>query len=137
MTKFIITIILAIGFTNIPATHSANQKHYSTSNSTIQNDGITYRFVVSFISKGAGAKSNKREELINYVKKHAEQPKYTLIGWGREGETDFCFELKELNAKEQKKFIKAIRKMMKGNDLVILYENTPAPNNGRIIETVN
>ncbi len=132
MKKLTYTLI-AIGILNIQAHQTLKQIYFLSSNTMLQNDGIKYRFVVSFISKGAGAKSNKRQELISYVKKHAKQPKYALIGWGREGETDFCFELKELNAKEQKKFIKAIRNMMKGDDLVIIYENTPAPNNGRVI----
>lgn len=97
------------------------------------NENTKYRLVVSFISKGAGAKSNKREELINFVKKHKKQPKYTMIAWGREGETDFCFELTELNKKEQTKFVKSVKKMMKDSDLVIIYENTENPNKGRVI----
>lgn len=132
MIKLIYTVI-AIGILNVQAHYSFNQTLFSTSNTILQNDGIKYRLVVSVISKGAGAKSNKREQLINYVKKHAKQPKYTIIGWGREGESDFCFELKELNTKEQKKFIKAVQKMMKGDNLVVMYENTTAPNNGRVI----
>lgn len=131
--KRLIYTLIAIGILNIQAHQPLKQTYFLSSNTMLQNDGIKYRFVVSFISKGAGAKSNKRQELISYVKKHAKQPKYSLIGWGREGETDFCFELKELNAKEQKKFIKAIRNIMKGDDLVIIYENTPAPKNGRVI----
>lgn len=83
----------------------------------------TYRFIISFISKGTGVDRNNVEALLKYVEAQPKKPEYEKIQWGREGEMDFCFQLNELKKDEQAKFIKDVKNQMAGSDRVFMTEN--------------
>ncbi|CAN5475540.1 hypothetical protein BH11BAC2_BH11BAC2_26450 [soil metagenome] len=86
----------------------------------------TFRLVVSFISIGAGTDPEAPELLSNYISAYTEKTgkriSFAMMPWGREGETDQCFTLKELTAGEQADFIKGIRSTMANHDLVQIVE---------------
>jgi len=91
-----------------------------------------YRLIVSFISKGAGANSDQRQAFLNYVDSLAKKPAYKLVRWGREGETDYCFTLKELSKKEQSAFIAEVKKKVAGSDRVLVEENAVCKHHPRL-----
>jgi hypothetical protein len=47
-----------------------------------------------------------------------------IIYWGKEGETDFCFKLENLNQNVQNEFITQSKALLKESDLVFISENT-------------
>jgi hypothetical protein len=48
------------------------------------------------------------------------------LAWGREGEFDCEFSLNELNLNEQTDFVKGLKKLFEGNQLVQIEENKPS-----------
>lgn len=91
-----------------------------------------YRLIVSFISKGAGAGSDQRQAFLNYVDSLAKKPAYKLVRWGREGEADYCFTLKELSKKEQAAFIAEVKKKVAGSDRIFVEENAVCKHHARL-----
>lgn len=86
-----------------------------------------FRLVVVFISKGEGpdpeARSVLEVFLSDYARGSGKRPAYVMIPWGREGEVDCCFNLKELDDKEQGVFIESLKKKMSSRELIQVYEN--------------
>ena len=96
------------------------------------NAPVTYRLIVSFISKGAGTDSEKRTAFLAYVNSHPKKPAYKTVIWGREGEADYCFNLSEFASKKELiSFIDDIKKMAAGTDMVHISENAECPHKGR------
>lgn len=87
-----------------------------------------YRLSVSFISIGAGIDHKSKTAYDAWIKEFESQNKVTLahetVGWGREGEVDYCFLLKELKPAQQTEFINTTKKTFEGNTLVHIKENT-------------
>lgn len=113
------------------STGTSNKKKQTetvkTSTNSNQPLNDNYRFIVSFISKGAGTDSKIIEKFTKYVKEF-EQKKglilsNALINWGKEGELDYCFKLSELNTNDQIVFINESKALLKESDLVITEEN--------------
>lgn len=93
---------------------------------------ITYRLIVSFISKGAGTDSEKRTAILAYVNSHPKKPAYKTVIWGREGEADYCFNLSEFSSKKELiTFIEDIKKIAAGSDMVFISENAECQHKGR------
>lgn len=93
---------------------------------------ITYRLIVSFISKGAGTDSEKRIAFLAYVVSHPKKPAYKTVIWGREGEADYCFTLSEFSSKKELiSFIEDIKKIAAGTDMVKISENAECLHKGR------
>lgn len=94
-------------------------------------DQTNYRIIVSFISWGAGIDPNARKKMDICLSENQENTEKTVdfveMPWGREGEIDFCFTLSELNEEEQENFVKSMKMTFEGNELVQIYENSPAP----------
>ncbi len=105
----------------------------TTSNATTSADApITYRLIVSYISKGAGTDGTKRTAFLSYVDGHALKPAYKTVTWGREGETDYCFNLSELSSKKDIiDFISEVRKIAAGSDMMNVSENAECLHKGR------
>lgn len=87
----------------------------------------SYRFIVSFISIGEGPDRNGKEifnaVIENWKTNRNKEIKFETIPWGREGEVDFCFDLKELDARSQNQFINEMTKNFSGHTLVQFSEN--------------
>lgn len=91
----------------------------------------TYRLIISFMSRGAGTNSDQKTSILTYIDTHPKKPVSNKVLWGREGETDYCFTLKELKSAEQVEFISHIKKLSEGNDLISLSENAVCQHTGR------
>ncbi len=85
------------------------------------------RLVVTFASIGAGIDPNGKTMLDGYINsfkaKSGKLVKYGTLAWGREGEYDCEFSLNELNLNEQTDFIKGLKKLFEGNQLIQIEEN--------------
>lgn len=93
---------------------------------------MTYRMVVSFISKGAGTDGPKRTAFLEYVAANPHKPVYKEVRWGREGEGDYCFTLSEFKSKtELLNFIDGVKKIAAESDLIVVSENAPCLHKGR------
>jgi hypothetical protein len=104
----------------------------SASTATAPDAPVTYRLLVSFTSKGAGTDAEKRAAFLNYVDSYPKKPAYKTVTWGREGETDYCFNLSELAVKKDMiEFIDGVKKATAGSDRVIVTENAVCEHQGR------
>jgi hypothetical protein len=87
----------------------------------------TYRFTISFISIGAGidhtAKTKYDQFVIDFGKRNKVKLAHEVVGWGREGEVDYCFKLAELKELQQAAFVKESKALVNGNELVQTKEN--------------
>jgi len=85
------------------------------------------RLVVTFASIGAGIDPNGKTMLDGYINSFKEKSgklvKYGTLAWGREGEYDCEFSLNELNLNEQTDFLKGLKKLFEGNQLIQIEEN--------------
>jgi hypothetical protein len=82
-----------------------------------------YRLGLSFISYGSGTDGKIYQKVDSFLKS---QPKKLVCvdqPWGREGELDKYFLLKELDGKAQTEFIARLKKLCEGNQMVIISEN--------------
>src|SRR6478736_8194715 len=78
--------------------------------------------VVSFISIGAGTDYKAKQKLDLYVKDF-EQTEHVQLNvevkhWGKEGETDYTYDLKNLSKKQCKAFTENVEAMFLKNNLV-------------------
>ncbi|MBK9399956.1 MAG: hypothetical protein IPN36_03595 [Bacteroidetes bacterium] len=87
----------------------------------------SFRLIVTFISIGAGtdpdAKTYLDSYILDYKTKKGKAVRYIMIPWGREGEVDCCFDLKDLTVSEQSDFIEGLRNTMKARELIQINEN--------------
>jgi hypothetical protein len=104
----------------------------NTKNEATKDQSITYKLIVSFISKGAGTDSKKRTIFLTYVDGHALKPAYKKVILGREEETDYCFNLSEFTTKKDLvAFIDEIKKTATGSDLINLTEHAECIHNSK------
>ena len=80
------------------------------------------KLVISFISIGTGIDYKATEQLSSYVQdfqeKYQVQLDPTIKNWGREGETDYTYDLKKLTKKQCKAFVEKIEEMYTENNRV-------------------
>ena len=82
-----------------------------------------YRLIISFVSAGSGIDGKTQQKVMAFITMHSSKPAYETFKWGREGEVDYCMHLKELSSSKQKVFVKNVKKLIKGKELVLLLEN--------------
>jgi hypothetical protein len=80
------------------------------------------KFTVSFISTGGGIDYKAEERFRDFVKKYSEEHHsvtlYKMVRWGKEGETDYNFNIRKLSPKQKKELKDNIIKMFEDNALV-------------------
>ena len=129
--------------TNITSTP---QKNSPSNNQVVENtldvksnDAITnpnekaqienYSMVVSFYSIGSGIDLPVAQEFDYLVKDFQEQFgndfSYEKVGWGREGEVDFCIQLDKLKSVSMETFKKRADEILKKSERVHSKENAP------------
>jgi hypothetical protein len=85
--------------------------------------------VVSFYSKGSGINREgvgKLEKFItDYSKRTNTQISYKKVGWGKEGEADYCISLSVMNNEQRSKFIASVNDILRSVETVHLFENRP------------
>lgn len=87
-----------------------------------------YRFITSFYSKGGGIDNAAHNRLKQYLSTRKPIIAVDEIGWGREGEIDMGFDLKELSTTEQAEFITQVKALLKDSELVHFAENSSSVN---------
>lgn len=118
-----------VGNPSVAVMAEAETKPQTTEQSTSEakSEAGNYRFIVSFISIGEGPDRNGKEifnkVLENWKTNRNKEIKFETVPWGREGEVDFCFYLKELDARAQNQFINEMTKNFSGHNLVQFSEN--------------
>ena len=84
------------------------------------------RFIVSFISIGSGIDRNAKNQFLQFTDQYNAannvRIEWEVTGWGREGETDYCLKLNELNKKQQNEFISGLKDLLNSSKLVRYYE---------------
>lgn len=114
------------------AASGGNSSATTSAASTDDPKPMTYRLIVSFISKGAGTDGPKRSAFTDYVAAHAKKPVYKEVRWGREGEGDYCFTLSEFKSEADKQgFIDGVKKIVADSDLIVVSENAQCQHKGR------
>ena len=80
------------------------------------------RFSINFVSVGAGVDYKAQEKFSAYLKAFQKENKVTLEykikPWGKEGETEYIFDLKNLSKKQRNLLKKSLTGMFKENKLV-------------------
>ena len=98
---------------------------FATQKQTVSKDKLS----VSFFSKGSGIDLKKRGEFDLYLKEFEKKEHLSLaveqIKWGREGEVDYCIELKPLSKKKCKRLI-AGANLLLGNASLVHVSQTDA-----------
>ena len=117
-----LSIIFAIACNSTKKTTENNN-----AKSIILPDSI-YRFNVSFISIGSGTDSKAKQQFNEFITQFSNNNSVTItpeiVSWGREGETDYCLKLSELNNDLQNKFIAETKELLKISKLVRYKENS-------------
>ncbi|MBN8702539.1 MAG: hypothetical protein J0M08_05715 [Bacteroidetes bacterium] len=85
------------------------------------------RLVVSFNSICCGIDKVLHKQFLETLEKYPKKVEHNMYRWGREGEMDYCFTLQELSKKDQKKFIRKIKKTIKGSRMVTIQQNINCP----------
>ena len=123
--------LIALSFISCIACHSAKKatetnKLSATNQNETQNDTLK-TFTVSFISIGAGTDGRARETFNQFIKefeqKHSLKLPFEIISWGREGEMDYCFNLKGIRKGIKEEFVNESKNSLKNSKLIRYQEN--------------
>jgi hypothetical protein len=100
------------------------------SSSGNKQEDTKYRLIVSFISIGEGIDHEARKKMDQVIENWQNKTGKTIVmenyPWGREGEVDFCFHLKELSAQDQAAMAREMRTVFNGNQLIQISEFQPS-----------
>jgi len=117
-----LSILIAISCNSTKKTTENNN-----AKSIVLPDSI-YRFNVSFISIGSGTDSKAKQQFNEFITQFNNNNKVTItpeiVSWGREGETDYCLKLTDLNNELQNKFILETKELLKTSKLIRYKENS-------------
>ena len=87
------------------------------------------RLILTFFSVASGIDQKSLMRFEEFIGEYAAELginiDYEKTHWGREGETDFCLELTELNPEQQADFVSRTRKLMETAEHLSIYENAP------------
>ena len=82
---------------------------------------VTFDVIISFISKGEGIDNDLKtkidEGISAFNTKHKLKVNPTSLSWGREGETDYNFLLKNLSTSQKKEFISSMEEIVGSSDM--------------------
>jgi len=106
------------GHTVVPGTPTTGPAEEQKDTSNIA------RLVVSFTSKGSGIDYAAKEEFEKWLGERGNVT-WTTVTYGREGETNFCFQLKNMDSRQQEIFIRDVRTHLTGNDRIFVEEYAP------------
>lgn len=120
MNKLNIVAVLSFALLVTSCTSLKNKKEAKTDEVAIEGAS---RFIVSFYSPGNGIDRNAKTKFASFLKIFEPTLAYTTTKWGREGEVDYCFDLKELGAKQQDAFIASTKELLAASKKVRLSEH--------------
>ena len=120
----LISIVILLAF----ACNSTKKTTENNNAKSIVLPDSIYRFCVSFISIGNGTDSKAKQQFNEFLTQFNNNNKVKITpeiaSWGREGETDYCMKLDELNNVLQKKFIVDSKEILKTSNLIRYKENS-------------
>jgi hypothetical protein len=114
-----------------PATQSSSVTT-TTSSAVVQEQETElpdslYRVIVSFISIGEGTDLKAKDQLQEIMNNHQRDFGMPLASeeyrWGREGEVDICFKMKNENRKAKDTFVRQLKDTFSQNKLIQIEEN--------------
>lgn len=98
-------------------------------------DSANYRLVIMFYSIGEGIENEYitafEDSISGFSSRIGKNINFEKMSWGREGETDYCFQLRELTDSEKMDFIDQTRLLFKKAKWVNIYENYPCMRRNR------
>lgn len=110
------------------STNASNSMSNSTSSSGDQGE-VNYSMVVSFFSIGSGIDRPVAlafNELVRtYQENYGTQFTAEKVGWGREGEVDYCIQLDKMKKADAEEFKKKASEILKKSEHVHTSENAP------------
>lgn len=123
--KIITTVIiclLALQFSSC----KSNSKTVNNNSVTETQDTENFDLILSFISKASGIDYKLYEKanaiILEFNKKHNLEVDFEKVPWGREGEVDLCFKLKNLSTAQKNELISSFKTALGSTDMVhILY----------------
>lgn len=87
------------------------------------------QFIVNFISIGAGTDHKAQQKFLDCISQFQKENKVTLHykieHWGKEGETKYTFDLKNLSRKQAENLKGNLKEMLEGNKLVRVGDTSP------------
>jgi len=129
-----ITFILFISITSLFSCKNSSQamgsdkiepSNTGTSDAkeVIQQD-IVFDMIISFISKGEGIDYKLRDSIKEVVKSFNEKNNTSIkpvkVGWGREGEVDYNFILKNLSTTQKDDLVSQVKEALGSTDMAHL-----------------
>jgi hypothetical protein len=99
------------------------RKAKTTAIAAKQEANVKYRLAVSFISMASGTDQKSIQKVDSFLATKAKKLDFVNQAWGREGEFDRYYTLKELSEKEQNNLVEGLKKLCEGNQMVIISEN--------------
>ncbi len=84
-----------------------------------------YRLIVSFFSPGNGIDHKMNRKFSEFLASNYPKLIYERAQWGKEGERDYCFLLKELTQKKKDQFVRESKELLAASSRVHVYENAP------------
>lgn len=98
----------------------------ATAQTTSTNDSTICSFKVAFVSIGSGVDYKAKKELDKWIIKfntaYKLKIKPVITYAGKEGETDYCFNLTKLKKKQAQLFVKQTKEQLKQSKLVRFYQ---------------
>lgn len=142
MKKLIcLVLISSLGFISCKSPQKAkgikseekiNNETNSSSTVSESTDMNIYRISISFFSIGGGIDEVMKLKYDEFVKKFENQRgvklAYEISHWGKEGETDYCFMLLELNSNDKDQFVNESKNILADSKTVAVKENTACKN---------
>ena len=126
ITVFLILFLFGFVACNTPKKTTESKLQNQVSQKKPLPDSL-YRFTVSFISIGSGTDKNAKQQFMQFIQQFNEKNNVKvnaeIANWGREGETDYCLKLSELNKQQQNQFLTETKEVLKNSALVRYEEN--------------
>jgi len=119
ITTTAIIFALTLSAFSCKSTSKAESKNTSTAQTDLKD--MIYDVIISFISKASGIdqalKGKVDAALATFNKSNKAEIKPEITHWGREGETDYNFSLKNLSTKQKKAFITSMEEIVGDTDM--------------------
>lgn len=126
-TQNLIAIFFIINSFSLYAQQGTNTQQTTSTH----NQQETYPIIVSFYSIGSGTNKAARKQFQDYIEKFEKRYHLNIdrgeTSWGREGETDYCFDLMKMSHKKKSKFIRGLKSLLGKAPQVRITENSPCP----------
>ncbi|MCC7331154.1 MAG: hypothetical protein IT232_00990 [Flavobacteriales bacterium] len=121
--KKMVIILSAISMIACKSSSNAtNTKNFTSGTESTNPEDVVFDVIVKFISKGEGIardlKTTFEEAVAKFNKQNHTNIEADVRHWGREGETDLNYNLKNLSTKQKSAFISMVKETVGHTDMV-------------------